>query len=354
VTPLQYYQKKIASGEILEDPQQLTVMHSFDVAYAELTADKTVFAKFKKKSTPRGIYLWGNVGIGKTFLIDTFYYTLPFEQKLRIHFYAFMRQVHADLFKLEGTKNPLQYLAKQWAKKVRVICFDELIVNDIADAMVLGNLVQAFLDEGIYLIFTSNCAPDDLYKNGLQRELFIPTIERLKSSMEVIHLTIADDYRAQATGQNQYYWYPLNQQSHDQIAHFFQQATAGAVATNAALSVCGRDIKVQQRANKVIWFDFLDICGIPRSQEDYLAIVEQFDTILISNLIDINPAQNDLARSFIRCIDVLYDAKVRVVITAVKPIGQIYPAGSLSFEFVRTKSRVRQMTSMEWHRPLSF
>lgn len=349
MTPLEYYQKKLAAGEILEDRQQFTALEKLQAIYTSLTVEPQGFiGHFRKKQSPRGLYLWGNVGIGKTLLMDTFYYCLPFENKLRIHFYAFMREVHQALRALQGTKNPLQVIAKNWAQKTRVICFDELIVTDIADASLLGGLLRALFQQRICLIVTTNVAPDDLYKNGLQRELFLPAIAEIKAQLDVVHLQIVDDYRANYSSQSKYYWYPLTTKALNNLEQCFIEFSQGMTADFMPLEINGRSIRVKKYAGSVVWFDFMDICGIPRSHEDYLAITKKFNTILVSNLTKIAAHDRDLARSFIRFIDVLYDTKTRLVIAAAQPIKEIYTSGQLSFEFTRTCSRLTQMQSGEW------
>ncbi len=349
MTPFEYYQKKIATGEILNDPQQLAVIEKFQTIYKVLLQQPLGFiSRFRKKHPPRGLYLWGSVGIGKTFLMDTFYYSLPFEEKQRIHFYAFMQEVHHQLRTLQGTKNPLQSIAKNWAQKTRVLCFDELIVNDIADALLLGGLFKALFEQGICLIITSNAPPDDLYKNGLQRELFLPAIAQIKTNLEVVHLQIIDDYRTYYGKHSDYYWYPLTTKTLENMEQSFLKFSQGALPKLTPLQINDRMIRVKKQADAIVWFDFMDICGIPRSQEDYLALTKQFHTILVSNLTRIGAHENDLARSFIRFIDVLYDNQIRLVIAAAQPIEQIYTSGQLLFEFARTRSRLTQMQSGDW------
>lgn len=347
MTLLEYYQRQVASGEILEDSQQLFAIQKFQTIYDTLIAEKGFLQRFNKNA-PQGLYLWGSVGIGKTFLMDTFYHFLPFEQKWRTHFLPFMHEVHNQLRALQGVKNPLLEIAKNWAKKTRVICFDEFIVNDIADALVLGNLLDAFFAHKICMIFTSNLAPDDLYKNGIQRELFLPTIEKIKTKTEVVHLKMLDDYRARYPKNAQYYWYPLTTLTRENMEKTFDSLTQGLTPSVTPLIICDREIRIKKRTKEVVWFDFLDICGIPRSQDDYLVIARQFTTVFISNLLPIRPNENDLARNFIQLIDIFYEAKIRLVISAALPIEQIYTSGGLSFEFNRTRSRVIQMQSLEW------
>lgn len=341
MTPLTYYHQKIASGEILPDAQQLAVMTHFEVIYHSLLEKKSGF--WRKSAKVRGLYLWGNVGIGKTFLVDTFYYSLPFDDKLRLHFYAFMQQVHADLKSLQGQKNPLKHIAKNLAARARVICLDELLVTDIGDAMVLSGLIQALLAQGICLVFTANVPPDDLYKNGLKRERFLPAIASINQHLDVVHLQIVDDYRQRQQVHKTFYFYPSTLEAKKNMEECFDYFSQGAEPSSIPLQILGREIKVIKQADGVTWFDFLAICGKPRSQEDYLVLVQQFHTILVSNLTAIAAEDLDLARTFIKFVDVLYDAKIRLIIAAAQPIELIYPAGRLAFEFKRTRSRLVEM-----------
>jgi cell division protein ZapE len=340
MTPLTYYQQKIASGEILPEAQQLAVMAQFEAIYHNLLKKKLGFLR---KSKVRGLYLWGNVGIGKTFLVDTFFYALPFDDKLRLHFYAFMQQVHADLKALQGQKNPLKKIAKNLAARSRVICLDELLVTDIGDAMVLSGLIQALLVEGICLVFTANAPPDDLYKNGLQRERFLPAIASINQHLDVVHLQIVDDYRQRYQAHKNFYFYPCTLEAQKNMEECFYYFSQGAKPSSASLQILARKVKIIKQADGVVWFDFLAICGKPRSQEDYLVLVQQFHTILVSNLTAIAADDLDLARNFIKFVDVLYDAKTRLIIAAAQPIDLIYPTGRLALEFARTRSRLVEM-----------
>lgn len=339
------YQKAVASGEIIADSQQLSVLAKFEELYQALTTKK-LFAW--RQEAPKGLYLWGSVGIGKTFLMNLFYHALPFSEKLRTHFLPFMQQVHAELRDLQGTKNPLQKIAKNWAEKTRVICFDELIVNDIADAMLLGGLLDALFQQGICVCFTANLPPDRLYENGLQRELFLPTIDHIKAHTDVIHLTMTDDYRTVPGRTNRYYHYPLTTAARDQLQQDFMAFSQGDTAQQAPLVICDRPIAVIKQAGKVAWFDFLTICNVPRGADDYLAIAQQFETVIVSNIIAIGANESNMARCFIQLVDVFYDAKTRLIISAALPIDQLYPAGQLVFEFARTRSRLTQMQSADW------
>ncbi|MFT3742397.1 MAG: cell division protein ZapE [Gammaproteobacteria bacterium] len=338
MTLLELYQTKLSLGEISPDPIQAACVAQLEQLHQTLLHPH-------KRNLPKGLYLWGSVGIGKTFLMDLFYQSLPFPQKIRMHFYTFMSEIHQALHALQGTRDPLVHIGKAWAKKYQVICFDELIVTDIADAMVLGGLFEAFFHAGICLVFTTNVPPDDLYKNGIQRSRFLPAIAALKKHTEVIHLMSQQDYRAIALQKSQqaYYWYPVSVTSEAALEAYFQQCSEG-IEISGTLEIAHRSIVVKKYANQVAWFDFMAICGIPRSFEDYLILVRQFPIIIVSNLRTITEQELDLARSFIRFIDVLYDHQTRLMISAEVLIEQIYPKGKLEFEFARTRSRLKQMT----------
>lgn len=307
---------------------------------------KNITTAFSRKSSLKGLYLWGPVGAGKTFLMDVFYNSLPFANKIRIHFHKFMQQVHLALKQHEGKTNPLRAIAKQFAKQGRIICLDELMVTDIADAMLLAGLFKALIEENICLVFTSNLPPDDLYKNGLQRQRFLPAIELIKAHTEIVCIQSAVDYRQHTLDNSRLYWYPLDEVTYANLEHHFAKYSNNAVINTEPLFIFARNVPVQKRADGVVWFDFIDLCGIPRNQDDFLFLSEHFHTVLISNVVAITEQQRDLARSFIKLIDVLYDARTRLVIGASVAIDHLYDKGQLSFEFARTRSRLTQMQSM--------
>lgn len=346
---IDYYQKLVKSGKIIDDPRQHSIIEKLQTIQEHLKQNKGRLHKFKslfqKKTPVKGIYLWGNVGIGKTFLMDIFYENLPFDDKLRIHFHQFMQKVHHQLSELQGEKNPLQKIAHKFAKKISIICFDELSVTNIVDAMLLAQLFKSMINEGICLLFTSNVAPDDLYKNGLQRQQFLPAIKLIKQHTEVVNLKAEYDYRMTHEFENNFFWTPINEETKRKMEHAFLMFSEGAAIVKEPMLIHNRFTKVIKRANGVIWFDFMELCGIPRSQEDYLSLIENYHTFFISNLKMILPYQHDLAESFIKLIDVLYDAKIRIVISSEVSIHNLYPEGKLIKTFARTKSRLTEMQS---------
>ncbi len=345
---LEHYQRNLSSGEMLEDSQQIQVIQKLQQVYDTLTIPKKSWLPTFTKNSSKGVYLWGNVGIGKTFLMDLFYHQLPFDQKYRTHFLPFMREIHVQLNHLQGIKNPLLKIAQDWAARVRVICFDEFLVNDIADASILGGLLAAFFSQDICMVFTSNFEPDDLYKNGIQRHLFLPTIEKIKHETAVIHLETISDYRDRYPIKINHYCYPLTVETQAYMESAFSRFSTGISYTKDPLIINDREIYVEKISGKIVWFDFLAICGVPRSQNDYLDIVEKFEMIFISNLRQIRANENNLVRSFIQLIDVLYIARTKLIISAALPIEKIYENGELAFEFKRTLSRLTQMQSAQW------
>lgn len=267
---------------------------------------------------------------------------------MRTHFHRFMKMIHEQLSLLQGKANPLEKIAKNLASETCVICFDELVISDITDAMLLAGLFEALYKEKICLLFTSNSAPDDLYKKGLQRDRFLPAIELIKENSDVIHITTTEDYRLRNYEENKFYYTPLTSQSEKKLEDQFKQLSHEAIISTEPLLLYERKIPVKQSADGVVWFEFETICNIPRNQNDYILIAKQFHTIMISNVTVIQTHQNDVARLFINLVDVLYDANKKLIISAEKPIEQIYLSGRMFFEFSRTKSRLIEMQTLSW------
>jgi cell division protein ZapE len=355
VKPTEYYQKLGESEQILPDPQQQTALSYLDVVYDQLTQGHIITRTFiqrifgKPTNLTKGVYLWGDVGIGKTFLMDCFFYCLPFENKLRVHFHSFMKMIHDQLEQLKGETKPLLKIAQQLAKNNSVICFDELVVHDISDAMLLAGLFRALYQEKICLIFTSNTSPDNLYLKGLQRQNFLPAIELIKIHSQVIAITTRSDYRLKNSEDHSFYYTPLNEHTAQLLQDQFSLLSQHRPFSQEPLRLNDRNISIRRLADGVVWFDFLAICGIPRSQNDFLEITKKFHTVMISGVKVITSEQNDLIRTFINLVDVLYDANKRLIIAAEKPIAEIYPSGKMLFEFARTRSRIVEMQTRSWH-----
>lgn len=352
MTPIDYYYDQLKQGIIFEDPEQLNALQHLQRVYNDLIIEykrrSSWLSSFRKSHLIKGLYLWGGVGIGKTFLMDCFFHSLPFKQKKRMHFHQFMQEVHNALTRHQGEKDPLQVIAKEFAANEMVLCFDEFYVSDITDAMLLGRLLKALFDQKVCLVTTSNVAPDDLYKHGLQRSQFLPAIAMLKKETEVIHISSAIDYRLRHLKEAGVFYTPLNAEADDNMEKSFKTLIENQSISTEPINLYGRSIKIIKRAGNIIWFDFNDICRVPRSQKDYLGIAEQYKTVFISNIPVIQEREKDTICLFISLIDVLYDARVRLVISAEEPVPQLYSRGYMILEYTRTHSRLLEMQSVDY------
>ena len=305
---------------------------------------------------PRGVYLWGAVGRGKSFLMDSFYSCVPLVRKQRVHFHHFMREVHRDLAKLKSQQNPLDRLAERIARRARLICFDEMHVNDVADAMILGRLLERTMDLGVVYCMTSNYAPDDLYKDGLKRDDFLPAIELLKRRLDVIHVDSGVDYRLRALERSRTYVTPLGAAADAALMQAFDNIAETEEQT-APLEIEGRRIPYRHRAGGVAWFDFGVICGNGRSQLDYLQLAQEFHTVIVSNVPRLNADKLDEARRFTLLVDVFYDSRVKLFISAdtrceelldIQGAGAAPQVRAMALEFDRTVSRLIEMQSHDY------
>ena len=300
-----------------------------------------------RPDVPRGVYLWGGVGRGKSFLMDSFYSVVPVVRKTRVHFHEFMRDVHRQLDELKGVSDPLDYVARNIAKKYRLICFDEFHVSDIADAMVLYNLLSALFANGVSFIMTSNYDPDLLYPDGLHRDRMLPTIALLKDKLDVLNVDAGVDYRKRALEQVESYYTPLGAAA-DQALRSAYAKIAEIADEDPHLRIEGREIRCLRRAGGIIWFDFATLCGGPRSQNDYLEIASRFHTVVLSGIPAMSAGQSSEARRFTWLIDVFYDHKVKLLMSADVPPEELYTQGMLANEFHRTVSRIIEMQSREY------
>ena len=302
-----------------------------------------------------GLYLWGGVGRGKTYLMDLFFECLPVEAKLRLHFHRFMRRVHDDLGRLAGAANPLSRVAEDMAREARVLCFDEFFVSDIGDAMLLGELVGALFDRGVTIVATSNVEPRRLYENGLQRRRFLPAIERIEAHMKVLHLEGATDYRLRVLADADTYHCPASPAAEERLAECFAGLAPERATEAERLEVNGRALRTRRRAHDVAWFDFAELCEGPRSQNDYIELAREFHALVVSDVPVFDPTREDAARRFIGLVDELYDRNVKLVLSARGAIGDLYQGERLRAEFERTTSRLREMQSLDYlgrsHKP---
>lgn len=352
ITPNDYYREQCEKGFITEDPQQLMALQHLLRVFNELIEENkkrtSLWAVFRKPHLVKGLYLWGGVGIGKTFLMDCFYQTLPFQNKKRMHFHQFMQFVHNELKKYQGEKDPLQFVADDLTREAMVLCFDEFFVSDITDAMLLGRLLKILFERGVCLVTTSNAKPDDLYKNGLQRLNFLPAIAAIKANTEVVHITTEIDYRLRHLKEAGVFYTPLDEASRLNMEKSFAALTQNEKVDSAPIIINDRSIRVKKKSKDVIWFDFIDICSVPRSQKDYLMIAEEFRVVCISDIPVIGEGEKDKIVLFINLVDVFYDARVRLVISAAEPVEQLYNRGYMIAEYTRTHSRLLEMQSMDY------
>jgi cell division protein ZapE len=352
MTPIEYYQTQAAQGVIVPDPEQERVLAYLQRLQQNLINEErhhtSVLAIFRKPHVQQGVYLWGGVGIGKTFLMDCFFHTLPFQNKLRMHFHRFMQMVHEKLTAHQGEKDPLKFIAQELARDAIVICFDELYVSDITDAMLLGTLFKSLFDNGVTLVATSNVPPEDLYKNGLQRSRFLPAIELIKKHTQITHIPSLIDYRLRHLKQAGVFYTPLDRKAARSMEESFKQLTSGKTINHGPVIINDRAIITKASTDDVIWFDFKNICTAPRSHNDYLAIAKIYCTVFISDIPVIKENEKDTICLFIGLIDVLYDARVRLVISAAEPVEQIYSQGYMMMEYNRTHSRLIEMQSKDY------
>ncbi|AEG92973.1 conserved hypothetical protein [Ramlibacter tataouinensis TTB310] len=300
-----------------------------------------------RPAIPRGAYLWGGVGRGKSFLMDCFFNAVPLARKTRLHFHEFMREVHRELAELQGTVNPLDRLGERIARRYRLICFDEFHVADITDAMILHRLLQALFDNGVGFVTTSNFRPDDLYPNGLHRDRILPAIELLKEKMDVVNVDNGTDYRRRTLEHVRLYHTPLGPQADAEMDRAFTEL-AETHDEDPVLHIEQREIRARRKAGGVVWFDFRTLCGGPRSQNDYLEIATQFHTVLLSGVPHMPVRMASEARRFTWLVDVLYDRRVKFIMSAEVPPEGLYTEGPLAHEFPRTVSRLNEMQSAEF------
>lgn len=312
----------------------------------------------KKDHTPvKGLYFWGGVGRGKTYLVDTFFEALPFKEKVRTHFHRFMKRVHEEMKTLPGEKNPLTIIAKRFSEEARVICFDEFFVSDITDAMILGTLMEELFKNGVTLVATSNIVPDGLYKDGLQRARFLPAIALIKQNTEIVNVDSGVDYRLRHLEQAELFHFPLNEVAHESLKKSFRALTPECTQAveNDKLMIENREIIALRTCDDVAWFEFRQLCDGPRSQNDYIELGKIFHAVILSGVEQMSVTTDDIARRFINMVDEFYDRNVKLIISAEVELKDLYTGGRLNFEFQRTLSRLLEMQSHEFlsrgHKP---
>jgi cell division protein ZapE len=361
-SPLAIYRRRVQAGQLLADPAQEQAVRALQRLYNDVVSAapagslKRRAARWARRpvTAPRGLYLWGNVGRGKTFMMDLFYGCLPFDDKIRRHFHRFMAAVHQELKTLRDRESPLDVVAERLADETRIICFDELAVNDIADAMILANLFAGLFARGVTLAATSNIAPRDLYRDGLQRQRFVPTIQLLERQAEIVHVRGATDYRLRALERADVY-IQAGGDSDARLDASFESLAPDEGDHGGAIELFGRPIEYRRAADGVVWFDFAQICDGPRSADDYIELAKIYQTVLVSNVPQFDARLENQARRFIALVDELYDRRVKLILSAAVPPQSLYCGNKLAQAFERTQSRLIEMQSHDYlataHRP---
>ncbi|MDG1015862.1 MAG: cell division protein ZapE [Woeseiaceae bacterium] len=353
------HKKYVTTEGIIKDNSQLRVIHEFSNLQSQLAANhknKPFFSNpFQTKEMVKGIYLWGGVGRGKTYFMDLFFNTLETRRKRRIHFHRMMNEIHTNLKNLKETKDPIKKLIKILAKDVDVLCFDEFFVEDIADAMILQNFLEGLFEEGITLVATSNCDPDTLYQNGLQRDRFLKAIELIKSHAKIINIEKGCDYRITNNKSNMDLSSIHNKDSDDLLSKYFNEISPFNNKKNTQILINNRYINCIMAADIIVWFDFNSICSGNRSTVDYIEIAKQYQNVVISKIPYLNKSMENETRRFIALIDEFYERNVKLIYTSEVLFEDLYREKKFSFEFQRTKSRLTEMSSKKFlelaHKP---
>ena len=352
-SPLTWYQAASQQAAFIRDAAQARAIEHLDRLWTELMMFKRKRNRFLGRSLrspqlPKGLYFYGGVGRGKSFLMDAFYGCLPYRRKRRVHFHAFMAEIHQRLRGLKSEANPLKAVAAEIAKETRVLCFDEFHVSDIADAMILGRLLENLFNEGVVLVATSNYAPSELYPQGQNRSSFLPTIALIEEKLTILNVDGGEDYRHRTLTAAEVFYIPANDENERKLADLFTQVTAGQVERPSEIEIHGRMLRCKKRTDKAIWFDFRMLCFGPRSQADYLYLSEHYEMIFVSGIEKLSQAERAEARRLTWLIDVMYDYRVKFCATCDVPVGEIYLEGDFAQEFVRTASRLTEMQSQEY------
>ena len=347
-----FYERTLVERGYRADAAQLRAIDALqrcENEWADYKARRSnaVTKLLRRPPIPRGVYMYGGVGRGKSFLMDCFFQSVPLVRKTRLHFHEFMREVHRELQDLKGIADPLDELGRRIARRFRLICFDEFHVADVTDAMILHRLLAALFANRVSIVTTSNFHPDELYPNGLHRDRILPAIELLKQHLEVINVDAGTDYRQRTLGSVLLYHTPLGPEADAAMTETFERL-AETRDESPLLHIERRELHAERRAGGVVWFDFRTLCGGPRSQNDYLELASQFHTLLLSNVPEMPPRLASEARRFTWLVDVLYDRRVKLVLSAAVPPERLYTEGPLAHEFPRTVSRLVEMQSAEF------
>lgn len=344
---IEYYEQSLRDRGFKPDSAQRRAAERLQIFYDEwsvyLSIRSNRVTRFLRHPTiPRSVYLWGGVGRGKSFLMDAFYNTVPLKRKTRVHFHEFMRSVHRELEDVKGTANPLDEVAQRISRRYRLICFDEFHVSDIADAMILYKLLFGLYKNGTAFVMTSNYEPCTLYPDGLHRDRLLPAIELIENKMDILNVDSGIDYRRLAFDKVKTFHYPNDEQAQSALKHAFE-TLSDTQPLDVILNIEHREIRSIARSGSVVWFDFVTLCGGPRSQNDYLELANRFQTVILSGVPCMGPRQASEARRFTWLIDVMYDHNVKMIMSAECEPEALYTVGPLANEFQRTISRIEEM-----------
>lgn len=352
LSPYARYRHDLAENAFVADPAQAqavaALQHVYEALIARPPRQRHIGRNRMRWPKVRGLYLWGGVGRGKTWLMDAFFTSLPFTRKQRTHFHRFMLEVQDKLNQHRDEQDPLHKIAREIAGRVRVLCFDEFHVSDIADAMILGRLFDGLFARGVTLVATSNVAPDDLYRDGLQRERFLPAIEMLKRNTTVLNVDGDTDFRLRALHAAPLYLCPADETADAQLARHFTAIASGAITEDGEINLHNRSIPARRIAEGIAWFDFAALCEGPRGSADYVELARLDHTVVISGVPRFDADHEDAARRFITLVDEFYDRGVKLILSAAAPVSNLYRGERLRFEFERTASRLTEMQSREY------
>lgn len=350
-SPLSHYQQLIDRGDFSPDPHQGLAVGVLNELWHELSdTDRRPLLKRLlpvRAEAPRGVYLWGGVGRGKTWLMDLFFEQLSLQRKQRIHFHRFMQRIHAGLRARKQDRDPLKSVAADWARDCRLLCLDEFFVSDIADAMLLAGLLEDLFQNGVTLVATSNTPPGRLYAGGLQRERFLPAIGLIEQYMKVLELGGDTDYRLRILERSKIFHHPLNEQAERALTSSFNRMAAECELDHE-LEINGRILHARRRGDGVIWFEFPEVCKKPTGSRDYIEIARAFNTVVISGIPRLDDQDANATRRFITLVDEFYDRNVKLLLSAAVPVEVLYAGKRLAFEFRRTASRLIEMQSHDY------
>ncbi|GMQ45439.1 cell division protein ZapE [Vibrio sp. 10N] len=360
MTPIERYEHDIKTNGFQVDPAQRTAVEALDKLHHQfndylrfeappLSMMQKLLGKQPEQAVPpQGLYFWGGVGRGKTYLMDAFFDSLPTSKKMRVHFHRFMYRVHDELKRLGDVENPLERVADIFESEAKIICFDEFFVSDITDAMILATLLQALFKRGVVLVATSNIPPEDLYRNGLQRARFMPAITLIQSQCVVLNVDSGIDYRLRTLEQAEIYHFPLDEAANQNLERYFEQLVMDDRVHEATIDINHRDIDVFAAADDVLFASFAQLCQTMRSQNDYIEMSRIYHTVLLADVKQMDAKLDDAARRFIALVDEFYERRVKLIISAEVPLEELYTQGQLEFEFKRCISRLTEMQSHDY------